>query len=59
MGKGKGKGKVVLDLSSGKKLTLNDVFHISDIRKNLVSVSLLNRHDFKIIFESDSIILSN
>ena len=32
-----GQGKVVLKMASGKELTLNDVLHVLEIRKNLVS----------------------
>ena len=32
-----GQGKVVLKMTSGKKLTLNYVLHVPEIRKNLVS----------------------
>ncbi|VVA37216.1 PREDICTED: retrotransposon, partial [Prunus dulcis] len=32
-----GKGKVLLKFTSGKELTLLDVLHVPDIRKNLVS----------------------
>ncbi|KAL0321308.1 UNVERIFIED_CONTAM: Retrovirus-related Pol polyprotein from transposon TNT 1-94 [Sesamum radiatum] len=35
-----GLGKVVLKMTSGKELTLIDVLHVPDIRKNLVSGSL-------------------
>uniref|UniRef100_A0A2N9IC33 CCHC-type domain-containing protein n=1 Tax=Fagus sylvatica TaxID=28930 RepID=A0A2N9IC33_FAGSY len=38
-----GKGKVILKMTSGKELTLNDVLHVPDIRKNLVSGSLLKQ----------------
>ena len=38
-----GQGQVVLKMTSGKELTLNNVLHVSDIRKNLVSGSLLRR----------------
>ena len=41
-----GKGKVVLKMSSGKELTLNDVLHVPDIHKNLVSGSLLSNNGF-------------
>ena len=30
-------GKVVLKMTSGKELALNDVLHVPEIRKNLVS----------------------
>ena len=32
-----GQGKVVLKMTSGKELALNDVLHVPEIRKNLVS----------------------
>ncbi|KAJ9536784.1 hypothetical protein OSB04_un000008 [Centaurea solstitialis] len=54
----KGKGKVILEFTSGNTLTLNDVFHVPDIRKNLVSGPILNKHGFKLVFESDKFILS-
>ncbi|XP_075475084.1 retrovirus-related Pol polyprotein from transposon TNT 1-94 isoform X1 [Primulina tabacum] len=54
----KGQGKVVLKMTSGKKLTLNNVLYVPDIRKNLVSGSLLNKHGFRIVFESDKVVLS-
>jgi hypothetical protein len=53
-----GKGKVVLKMSSGKELTLNDVLHVTDIRKNLVSGSLLSKNGFKLVFESDKFLLT-
>ncbi|KZV54798.1 hypothetical protein F511_04420 [Dorcoceras hygrometricum] len=54
----KGQGKVVLKMTSGKELTLNNVLYVSDIRKNLVSGSLLNKHGFRIVFESDKVVVS-
>uniref|UniRef100_A0A2N9GX20 CCHC-type domain-containing protein n=1 Tax=Fagus sylvatica TaxID=28930 RepID=A0A2N9GX20_FAGSY len=53
-----GKGKVILKMTSGKELTLNDVLHVPDIRKNLVSGSLLSKNGFKLVFESDKFILT-
>ncbi|KAH9670173.1 hypothetical protein KPL70_016878 [Citrus sinensis] len=40
-----GQGKVILKMTSRKKLTLDDVLYVPEIRKNLVSGSLLNKHD--------------
>ncbi|GKD06137.1 zinc finger, CCHC-type containing protein [Tanacetum coccineum] len=54
----KGKGKIDLVFTSGNTLTLNDVLHVLDVRKNLVSGSLLNKFGFKLAFESDKFILS-
>ncbi|VFQ77714.1 unnamed protein product [Cuscuta campestris] len=53
-----GVGKVKMKMTSGKKLTLNDVLYVRDIRKNLVQGSLLNKHGFRMVFESDKLILS-
>ncbi|GJS09127.1 zinc finger, CCHC-type containing protein [Tanacetum coccineum] len=54
----KGKGKIDLVFTSGNTLTLNDVLHVPDVRKNLVSGSLLNKFGFKLVFEFDKFILS-
>ncbi|XP_074560084.1 uncharacterized protein LOC141816146, partial [Curcuma longa] len=54
----KGRGKVVLKMTSGKDLTLNNVLYVPEIRKNLVSGSLLSKHGFRIVFESDRVVLS-
>ncbi|KAH9768531.1 hypothetical protein KPL71_011635 [Citrus sinensis] len=40
-----GQRKVILKMISGKELTLNDVLYVPEIRKNLVSGSLLNKHE--------------
>ena len=54
----KGQGKVVLKMTSGKELTLTNVLYVPEIRKNLVSGSLLNSHGFQMVFESDKFVLS-
>ena len=54
----KGKGKIDLVFTSGNTLTLKDVLHVPDVRKNLVSGSILNKFGFKLVFESDKFILS-
>ena len=41
-----------MSLLRAKILTLNDVYHVPEIRKNLVSVSLLNKHGFKLVFDA-------
>ncbi|GKA43533.1 zinc finger, CCHC-type containing protein [Tanacetum coccineum] len=51
-------GKIYLVFTSGNTLTLNDVLYVPDIRKNLVSGSLLNKFGFKLVFESDKSIIS-
>ena len=53
-----GKGTVELKFTSGKMVTLIDVLHVSYIRKNLVSDTLISKHGFKMIFEADKFILS-
>ena len=51
-------GKMLLKMISGKKLTLNNMLFVQEIRKDLVFKSLLNKHGFYIIFKSDKVILS-
>ena len=41
-----------------KNLTLNNVLYMPEIRKNLVSDSLLNKHGFMMAFEYDKGVLS-
>ena len=53
-----GKGKVTLKLTSGKELSLTNVLHVPDIRKNLISGSLLSNKGFKIVFESDKFVIT-
>ena len=43
---------------SGKEFTLNNVLHVPDIRKNLVSGSLLSKNGFRLVFESEKFVLS-
>ena len=54
----RGKGTVELNFTSGKKLTLLNVLFVPDIRKNLISVDLLDRRGFKISVESGKAILT-
>ncbi|XP_073064121.1 uncharacterized protein [Primulina eburnea] len=51
-----GQGKIVLKMTSGKELTLNNMLYVPDIRKNLVSGLFLNKHGFRIVFESDKVV---
>uniref|UniRef100_A0A2N9HUD7 Retrovirus-related Pol polyprotein from transposon TNT 1-94-like beta-barrel domain-containing protein n=1 Tax=Fagus sylvatica TaxID=28930 RepID=A0A2N9HUD7_FAGSY len=53
-----GTGTVELILSSGKKVKLTNVYHVPDIKKNLVSASLLSKNGVKAVLESDKLILS-
>ena len=48
----------MLKMTSGKKLTLNNVLHVLKIRKNLVSGSLLTKIGFKLVFVSDKFVLT-
>ncbi|KAG5238065.1 RNA-directed DNA polymerase [Salix suchowensis] len=43
-----GKGKVILKLTSGKTLALNEVLHVPNIRANLVSVAVLGKFRIKV-----------
>lgn len=53
-----GKGKVLLKLTSGKTLALNEVLHVPNIRANLISVALLGKAGIKVSFESDKIVMT-
>ncbi|KAL5582150.1 hypothetical protein UlMin_014592 [Ulmus minor] len=53
-----GQGKVVLNMTSGKELTLNNVLYVPEIHKNLVSGSLLSKHGFRMVFESKKVVLT-
>jgi len=54
----KGIGQVELVFTFGKILTLSDVFYVLEVRKNLVSCFLLNKFDFKQVYEATKYILS-
>ncbi|KAK6145739.1 hypothetical protein DH2020_022559 [Rehmannia glutinosa] len=53
-----GQGKITLKMTSGKELVLNNVLHVPDIRKNLVSGSLLSKNGFKLVFVADKFVLT-
>ena len=53
-----GKRKIILKMTSGKELTLNDVLHVPEFRKDLVSGSLLSKKGFRLVFESDKFVLT-
>ncbi|CAL9006155.1 unnamed protein product [Prunus brigantina] len=53
-----GQGKIFLKMASGKEVTLNNVLHVPEIRKNLVSGSLLSKNGFKLVFEYDKFVLT-
>ena len=41
-----------------KEVTLTKVLNVLEIRKNLVSGSLLNSHGFRMVFESNKFVFS-
>ena len=53
-----GNGIVKMKFTSGKIVTLVDVLHVPDIRKNLVSSPLLSKKGFKLMFEYDKFVLT-
>lgn len=53
-----GKGSVDLNFTSGKKPTLKNVLHVHEIKKNLVSATLLCKNGFKVVLKSDHVVLS-
>ncbi|GJS38073.1 zinc finger, CCHC-type containing protein [Tanacetum coccineum] len=53
-----GTGSVALEFSSGKTVTLFNVFYVPKLRKNLVSGLVLNKYGYKQVYESDKYILS-
>ena len=53
-----GEGKIILKMTFGKTLTLNNVLYVPEINKNFVSGSLLSKHGFRMMFESDKFVLS-
>ncbi|XP_022863737.1 uncharacterized protein LOC111383806 [Olea europaea var. sylvestris] len=53
-----GKGKVILKMTSGKELTLTNVLYVPEIRKNLVSGSLLSKNGFRMVFEVDKLVIT-
>ena len=52
------KEKVLLKLTSGKTLALNEVLHVPNMRANLISVALLGKAEIKVFFELDKIVLT-
>jgi hypothetical protein len=53
-------GKLTIELyfTSGQKLSLIIMFDVLEIRKNLVFVSVLSKKGFKIVLESDKVIVT-
>lgn len=53
-----GKGTHELQFTSGKKIILTNVFHVPDVRKNIVSSTLLCKSGLKAMLEAEKIIFS-
>ena len=53
-----GVGTVDLKFTSGKIVQLKNVHHVPAIKKNLVSGSLLCKEGFKLVFESNKVVVS-
>jgi hypothetical protein len=53
-----GKGKVLLKLTLGKTLALNEMMHVPNIRANLVSMALLGKFRIKVLFKFDKIVMT-
>ena len=51
-------GKVLLKLTSGKTLSLNNVLYVPSLRRNLVFGALFDKVGLKLVFEADKIIIS-
>jgi hypothetical protein len=54
----RGVGTVDLKFTSRKIVQLKNVQHVPTIRKNLVSVSLVLRDGFKVVLESNKVVMS-
>ena len=54
----KGIGQVQFVFTSKKSVTINDVYYVLEVRKNLISGFLLNKFGFKQVYEVDNYILS-
>jgi hypothetical protein len=54
----RGVGTVDLKFTSKKIVQLKNMQHVSTIHKNLVSVSLLLRDGFKVVLESNKVVMS-
>ncbi|GJW57139.1 pol polyprotein [Tanacetum coccineum] len=54
----KGKGKVILKLTSKKDLVLSNVLHVPNITKNMISGPILSNKGFKLVFESDKFVIT-
>ena len=53
-----GKGKVLLKLTFGKTLSLNNVLHVPHFWHNLISVHLLSKAGIKVLFDGSIVTLT-
>ncbi|PHU14265.1 hypothetical protein BC332_15470 [Capsicum chinense] len=53
-----GTGKIYLKMTFGKVLTLNNVLYVLELRRNLISISLLDKNGFKCVIVSGKIVIS-
>jgi len=53
-----GVGTIILKFTSGKTMPLKSVEHVSCIKKNLVSASMLCRDSYKVVLKSNKCIVS-
>lgn len=53
-----GRGVVELQFTSGKKLTLINIFHVPEMRKNMISANLLSKNGLKTIIEAGKLIVT-
>lgn len=52
------KENIKIEFTSINFITLGDVYHVPEIKNNLLSGSFLNKFEFKLIFESDTYMLT-
>ena len=53
-----GTGKICLKMTSEKVLTLDNVFYVLELRRNLIFISLLYKNEFKCVTISGKIVIS-
>ena len=49
---------IILKMNSGKELKVRNALYVPNIWKNLVSGTLLSVHGFRMVFESQKVVLS-
>jgi len=53
-----GVGRINLKLTSEKTLILQDVHYVPEVRRNLISGTLLVQQGYKLVFESNKVIIT-